>query len=86
MGLGNIFMSNLLQQGELAAGGGMFMTASQAGIALGTCISALLANNRPGLDGLRHAFWFSFSCASMTVLVIFLGLRKVGLAKDVAKT
>lgn len=84
MGLGNILMSNLLTQDEQSTGGGLFHTAGQTGGALGICISALLANNQPGLQGLRNAFFFTAGSGFMVVVLVVLGLRKVGLAKDVA--
>jgi MFS family permease len=78
-------MSNLLAQSEQSTGGGLFQTAGQVGSALGICLTTLIASHSPGMEGLRHAFWFTAACGWMVVLFVAVGLRKVGLAKDVAK-
>lgn len=77
-------MSNLLHQSEQSTGGGLFQTCGQVGSALGICLTTLIANSRPGLEGLRLAFWFTTACSWMVVILVVVGLRKVGLAKDVA--
>ena len=78
-------MSNLLAQSEQSTGGGLFQTAGQVGSALGICLTTLIASHSPGLDGLRHAFWFTAACSWIVVILVVVGLRKVGLARDVAK-
>ncbi|KAI9638984.1 major facilitator superfamily domain-containing protein [Dioszegia hungarica] len=89
-GLGNILMSNLVDQNELSVGGALFQTSGQVGGALGICLSSLISSEiaeQAGsvLAGVRAAFYFSAACGFAVSVIALLGFRNVKLAKDVGQ-
>ncbi|GFZ44917.1 hypothetical protein JCM24511_02643 [Saitozyma sp. JCM 24511] len=88
-GVGNILLSNLVEPDEQSVGGAIFQTFGQLAISLGICLSSLvstLVRDSTGdlVKGLRDAAWLGAGLAWIVPVIVFVGLRKVGRAQDVA--
>ncbi|ORY22692.1 major facilitator superfamily-domain-containing protein [Naematelia encephala] len=90
VGLGTILISNLVDDTEQAVGGALFQTSVQIGGSLGTCLASLISTQRTEatgslLNGLRTAGYMNAAWAWVVPFIVFVSIRKVGLAKDAAK-
>lgn len=85
--VGSILMSNLSHDNEQSIAGALFQTSVQIGQALGVCCTTLIVSEvqkQDGLlQGLRTAFTFCSAFPWFIAFFAIIGLRHMGLAKDV---
>lgn len=90
--------ANLVEEDERSVGGAVFQSSYTIGSSLGVALSSLVISERQAtglLDGVRAAFWLNAAMtwfgepqrgrADAVTVIVFVGLRRVGIAKDVGK-
>ncbi|RSH80151.1 hypothetical protein EHS25_007256 [Saitozyma podzolica] len=90
MCIGNVLAANLVREDERSVGGAVFQTSYTIGGSLGTALSSLVISERTNvtgsiLSGTRSAFWMNAAATWFVSVIVLIGLRRLGIAKDAGR-